>query len=203
MKRGNDVNDPLAVESFKFKTEKTGRQIITACHAVITAMAAQDDRLEARLVKTYRRGEKFSPCLALVAKDGSIDDSHPLTVYVRPGLRNFNQGFNPERKYSKLYVASGLVAGIAYFSDQETYDKIESSVKTVRNLRRGLNDKLGGLKLKDRRLQCVLCGHWVIPPGSENERYNCPKHGDNPPMWLVVDDSTSPPPAAVPALVAV
>jgi hypothetical protein len=204
------MKDPLAVESFEFKSgktsrvaEKTGSQIIVACHEVITEMAANDSRLELRLVKTYRRGEKFSPCLAFVADGGSIDDSNPLTVYVRPGLRNFNQGFNPERKYSKLYVASGLTTTTAYFGGSETFDKIETSIMTVRNLRRGLNAKLGGLKLKDRRLKCVLCSKWVIEPSNEDERPRCLKHGINPPMWLAVDNRPSPPPAAVPALVGV
>lgn len=210
MRRGNTMKDPLAVESFEFKTgksprvtEKTGSQIIVACHEVITEMAANEGRLELRLVKTYRRGEKFSPCLAFVAADGSIDDSNPLTVYVRPGLRNFNQGFNPERKYSKLYVASGLTTATAYFGDSETFDKIETSIKTVRNLRRGLSEKLGGLKLKDRRPKCILCSKWVIEPSIEGDRPRCSTHGINPPMWLAVDDRPSPPPAAMPALVGV
>lgn len=189
------MSNPLAVEKFEFtvrsrKThrpvQKSGKEIIAVCHEVISTLAADSDQLTGRLIKTYRRGEKFTPCLTVVTSDNKIDNKHPSTVYVRPGLRNFNQGFNPEREYSKLYVVSGLSADVALTDSDETYDNTQASIEAVRQLRKLLTVKLGGRKLLDRQLKCVLCGQWVVP-AYDNYRPECQVHGVNPPTWLAVE----------------
>jgi hypothetical protein len=200
------MKDPLAVEIFNFdkknKVKKTGGEIIAACHTVLGEMAARDRRLTARLLKTYRRGEKFTPCLAVIGNNGMVDDNDPKTVYIRPTLRNYGQGFNPGDEYERIIVASGLVTTMAYDDKESIYNPTEQAIMTVRDVRQALVAKLGGPKLLERRPKCVLCNQWVAEVNESSEQFYCPTHGPYPPVWLAVDDSPPPqtPPAGSPAL---
>lgn len=198
--------NPLVAENFLFRTKagkpakKSGKDIINVCDQVIRGFAADHPGTEARLIKTYRTREVFTPCLAFVINTTDIDDSSPLTLYIRPGLRNLSQGFKPDQSYERLFVASGMTADIARLSDNDVYDSTETSVMLVRAVRNELAQRLGGKLLKHRRPQCLLCGEWIRPAGDDSERPRCTKHGVNPPSWLVEDDQPMPPPAGVPAL---